>query len=57
MCVCVSVQIRDDDGKPFEIEISWVCEDSKRQHQRVPTELLEEALRVAKAAAEDSDMD
>lgn len=50
-------KVRDDDGKPFDIELSWVCEESNRMHQRVPADLLEEAQRAAKAAAEDSDME
>lgn len=50
-------KVRDDDGKPFDMEISWVCEESGRLHQRVPPDLMEEATRAAKAAAADSDMD
>jgi 20S proteasome subunit alpha 7 len=56
-CLCPRVQVHDDDGKPFDIELSWVCEESGRKHARVPAELLDEAVRAAKAAAEaDSDM-
>eukprot|EP00741_Cyanophora_paradoxa_P009074 tig00001466_g8787.t1 len=34
--------------KAFELEVSWVCEESGRQHQLVPKELKEEAERAAK---------
>jgi hypothetical protein len=27
---------RDDDDEDFELEMSWVCEESDRKHQRVP---------------------
>ncbi len=52
----VGPQVRDEDGKPFDVELSWVCEESGRLHQRVPQELFDEAMRLAKASAEDSDM-
>lgn len=42
--------------KAFELEISWICEESKREHERVPTDLLAEAVAAAKAAQEE-DMD
>ena len=55
MTTC-AVQVHDEDGKPFDIEISWVCEESGREHQRVPEELMTEATRAAKAALAESDM-
>jgi 20S proteasome subunit alpha 7 len=55
--VKILYKIHDDDGKPFEIEMSWVCDDSNRQHQHVPAELVAEAERAAKAALDDDDMD
>lgn len=27
--------MHEEDGKPFELEMSWICEDSGRKHQRV----------------------
>jgi len=42
--------------KEFELELSWVCEESKFQHERVPRELQQEAEKLAKAALEESDM-
>ncbi|KAI5443541.1 Phosphoprotein associated with glycosphingolipid-enriched microdomains 1, partial [Lathyrus oleraceus] len=43
--------------KDFELEMSWVCEESNRQHEKVPEELLEEAKTAAKAALEEMDAD
>jgi 20S proteasome subunit alpha 7 len=50
-------RVHDEDGKPFDIEMSWICDESGRQHARVPAELAAEAVRLAKAALADSDMD
>jgi len=30
--------------KPFELELSWVCDDSKREHVLVPDQLRDEAI-------------
>lgn len=43
--------------KTFELEMSWVCDESNRQHQKVPEALLEEAKAAAKAALEEMDAD
>lgn len=48
--------MHDEDGKPFELELSWVCEESGRMHQRVPDQLLADAIAAAKAAMAESDM-
>ena len=45
-----------DEEKGFEMELSWVCDESGRQFQRVPDELTAEAERAAKAALEAEDM-
>jgi 20S proteasome subunit alpha 7 len=45
-----------DDEKPFELELSWVCEDSQNEFKQVPAELVAEANAAAKAALADSDM-
>jgi 20S proteasome subunit alpha 7 len=42
--------------KAFELELSWICDESGREHKRVPADVLAEAERLAKAAQED-DMD
>ncbi|KAH9542053.1 hypothetical protein CY35_14G095300 [Sphagnum magellanicum] len=43
--------------KAFELELSWVCDESNKQHQRVPADLLEEAKVAAKAAKDALDED
>jgi hypothetical protein len=45
-----------DEEKPFELELSWVCEESNNEFSRVPAELVKEATDAAKAALADSDM-
>lgn len=41
----------------FELELSWVCEESGGRHQLVPKEIFEEAERHAKAALEEDSSD
>lgn len=49
--------VHDDvKDKAFELELSWICDESGRKHTLVPPELKAEAERVAKAALEE-DMD
>ncbi|CAI0397756.1 unnamed protein product [Linum tenue] len=43
--------------KAFELELSWVCDESNRLHQKVPVELLEEAKSAARTALEEMDAD
>mmetsp|Transcript_24591 Transcript_24591/g.59827 ORF Transcript_24591/g.59827 Transcript_24591/m.59827 type:complete len:253 (-) Transcript_24591:58-816(-) len=43
--------------KDYELEMLWVCDESKRQCQMVPKDLVEEAHNLAKAADEEDDMD
>uniref|UniRef100_M8BND3 Proteasome endopeptidase complex n=1 Tax=Aegilops tauschii TaxID=37682 RepID=M8BND3_AEGTA len=43
--------------KSFELELSWVCEESNRQHEKVPSDLLEQAKAAAQAALEEMDAD
>ncbi len=44
--------------KSFELELSWICEQSKGRHERVPANVFTEAETYAKAAlAEESDSD
>lgn len=47
----------DAKDKEFELELSWVCEESKGFHQFVPKEIADEAEALAKAALNDDDMD
>lgn len=37
----------------FELELSWICPESKMQHEMVPKELRDNAERLAKAAMDD----
>eukprot|EP00803_Ostreobium_quekettii_P010703 evm.model.scf_4501.1 EVM.evm.TU.scf_4501.1 scf_4501:5888-6640(+) len=50
-------RVHEGDTKPFELEMSWVCDESGRRHERVPEDLFAEVERQAKAALEESDMD
>jgi hypothetical protein len=45
-----------DEEKPFELEISWICDASDREFRRVPDAILEAAEQQAKASLEESDM-
>jgi 20S proteasome subunit alpha 7 len=46
-----------DEEKPFELELSWVCEETNNEFSRVPADLVKEATDAAKAALADSDME
>jgi len=51
-------RLHDDiKDKPFELELSWVCDESKRRHVMVPDALREEAIRIAKEEKEKAEMD
>ncbi|KAL0092302.1 nucleophile aminohydrolase [Phycomyces blakesleeanus] len=39
--------------KDFELELSWICPESKYKHQFVPKEIKEEAERLAKESLDD----
>lgn len=45
----------DAKDKEFELELSWICEESKGFHQIVPKEIADEAEALAKAALNDDD--
>jgi hypothetical protein len=32
-------KVHDEDGKPFEVEVTWVCDESNKEHQRVSAAL------------------
>jgi len=50
--------VHDDvKDKEFELELSWISEETGYQHQSVPTDLFVEAERYAKAALEAADSD
>ena len=44
-----------DEEKPFELELAWICDESKKEFKRVPADLAAEAEQQAKAAL-DEDM-
>ena len=51
-------QVHDElKDKAFELEMSWICEESGRKHVLVPEDVLKEAEAAAKAALESSDDD
>ncbi len=43
--------------KPFELEMSWVCEATSWKHERVPEELVSAANSWAIASIEEDEMD
>lgn len=43
--------------KDFELELSWICDESKRIHQFVPDEIKQEAEKYAKEANKEDDDD
>lgn len=46
-----------EEGKDFELEANWICEESGWQHALVPTNYIEEAQEKAKKSIEDEDDD
>lgn len=50
-------KVHEEETKPFEIEMTWLCEESGMEHQRVPADVLAAAEATAKAALQDDDMD
>ncbi|KAG1014626.1 hypothetical protein G6F27_000813 [Rhizopus arrhizus] len=47
----------DVKDKEFELELSWICAESKYKHQFVPNELKSEAERLAKESSSDDEME
>lgn len=43
--------------KNFEVEMSWICDESGREHQLVPDDIVAAATEEAKAALESDDSD
>lgn len=50
-----SIYLVHDDAKDkdFELELSWISNESKNLHVPVPADLVEDAEQKAKAAIED----
>lgn len=42
--------------KEFELEITWICDETQSLHQPVPKELLDDAETQAKKDDEDEEM-
>ena len=52
----VITKCRDETrDKAFELEMLWVCDETSRKCQLVPSDLVDEAVELAKAAAESDD--
>ena len=43
----------DNKDKEFELEMTWICPDSKNKHALIPSELLNEANAAGRAALEE----
>lgn len=43
--------------KAFELEMTWICDESDRKHTRIPADLLAEAVTAAKDAKRLAEMD
>lgn len=53
---CSIYGVHDDaKDKAFELELSWVCEETGNLHRFVPKDLKEEAEKYAKAALEEEE--
>eukprot|EP00484_Ammonia_sp_Unknown_P030346 CAMPEP_0197035746 /NCGR_PEP_ID=MMETSP1384-20130603/13452_1 /TAXON_ID=29189 /ORGANISM="Ammonia sp." /LENGTH=264 /DNA_ID=CAMNT_0042465843 /DNA_START=68 /DNA_END=862 /DNA_ORIENTATION=- len=51
-------QLHDEvKDKPFELEMSWICDASQKKHQFVPQDILDQAKAAGAKAAEDEDSD
>jgi len=51
-------KLHDDvKDKDFELELSWVCNESQRKHTMVPKAVRDEAVRAAKDAKEKAEME
>lgn len=53
----VIYKLHDDvKDKEFELDLSWVCDESGRKHVRVPEELRQKAIAEAKAEKDREEM-
>ena len=43
--------------KEFELELTWVCDESKKKHVQVPKDIRDEAIKLAIEAKEKDEMD
>lgn len=54
LCFVLFVSHQDKD---FELEMTWVCDESNKRNVLVPADLLEEAITLAKEAKLKAEMD
>ena len=48
---------KDNDGKPMELELSWICEASKWKHVPIPKDIIEAAKVWANEQLEEEEDD
>ena len=53
----IITRCHDEKDKAFEVELSWLCEESGWTQQRVPAQLAADAVATAKAALEAAGME
>ena len=54
----IIVKLHDDiKDKDYELELSWVCDESNRKHVRIPEELRVSTFKEAKEAKERAEME
>ena len=53
----ISLHSVHEGEKPFELELSWICDANGRKFERVPADKAAAAEAEAKAALAESDMD
>jgi len=48
---------KEQDGKPMELELSWICEESNNTHKPVPKDLINKAKEWAKEQLDEEEDD
>lgn len=46
---------KDNEGKPFEVELSWICSESKWRHVGVPKDIIAAGVEWAKEQVEEEE--
>ncbi len=54
VCGCCAYPFPPKD-RDWELELSWICDETKKVHQWVPRQLQQDAAAAAQAAAQDFD--
>lgn len=56
-CICCSLNtLHDEVRHPFELELSWICEETKWQHHLVPDNLRDEVNEWAVQSIKEDEM-